>query len=73
MSDITWRASSHSFSNGNCVQVAAGMLVRDSKDPDGAVLVFPSGAWERFTAALKARRPQAHPSRLAASARTSSS
>lgn len=32
-----WRTSSFSEGSSNCVQVRAGQ-VRDSKDPDGAVL-----------------------------------
>jgi hypothetical protein len=68
-----WRKSSHSFSNGNCAEVAAwrksshstagscaevgqdGAVVgvRDSKDPDGPVLVFGPVAWVAFLAGLR--------------------
>lgn len=52
-----WRTSSHSGANGDCVEVAepaSGVVaVRDSKDPSGSVLAFPSGHWTAFTAALK--------------------
>ncbi len=55
---ITWRKSSYSGnSGGNCVEVgSAGRLiaVRDSKDPDGARLVFGREAWEAFAAKAKA-------------------
>ena len=69
-----WRKSSHSFSQGNCAEVAAwrkstasagegecvdvgqdGAVVgvRDSKDPDGAVLVFDAAAWRAFLATVR--------------------
>lgn len=45
MQDVTWRKSSCSSSDGDqCVELAgvgAGVAVRDSKDPDGAVLLVP--------------------------------
>lgn len=41
---IRWKKASHSRSNGECVEMAAldgeTIGVRDSKDPDGAVLRF---------------------------------
>jgi Domain of unknown function (DUF397) len=48
-----WRKSSYSGANGgNCVEVARnlpGMVaVRDSKDPDGPVLVVSAGSWRAF-------------------------
>ena len=54
-----WRTSSYSKANGNCAEVAvsaAGVLVRDSHDPDGPVLKFPAAKWAAFTAAVKDRR-----------------
>ena len=62
-----WRKSSHSFANGNCAEVAAWRKstasvsdghcaevgVRDSQDPDGAVLVFGPAAWVAFLAGLR--------------------
>jgi hypothetical protein len=66
---MDWRKSSYSFSNGNCLEwrwqksshsgacVEArqdgAVQVRDSKDPDGPVLMFPGSTWGRFVAALK--------------------
>ncbi|WP_371129513.1 DUF397 domain-containing protein [Streptomyces sp. TLI_105] len=54
-----WRTSSHSnTSGGNCVEVAdntPGLVpVRDSKRPDGPVLVVPAAAWAPFVEAVKA-------------------
>ncbi|MEU4820428.1 DUF397 domain-containing protein [Actinomadura citrea] len=44
LTDIKWRKSSYSASNGgNCVELAGaadGVAVRDSKDPDGPVLLL---------------------------------
>ena len=47
-----WRKSSYSGTNGNCVEVWFGadgtVRLRDSKDPDGGVLVFSAAEWSRF-------------------------
>jgi hypothetical protein len=47
-----WVKSSLSFSNGNCVEVASlpdGEIgVRNSRDPEGAVLRFTSDEWHAF-------------------------
>ena len=55
---IAWRKSSYSGNNGgDCVEVANAaplIAVRDSKDPDGARLVFGREAWEAFAAKAKA-------------------
>jgi hypothetical protein len=55
--DQCWRKPSYSGNGGgNCVEVGQSariVLVRDTKDRDGAVLAVSSDAWARFTAALK--------------------
>ncbi|WP_030625101.1 DUF397 domain-containing protein [Streptomyces sclerotialus] len=58
LSIAEWRKSSYSSGvSDNCVEVATnvpGVLpVRDSKVPDGPVLVFSTDAWTRFVATLK--------------------
>ena len=51
--DLQWRTSRRSAGNGACVEVATArrhVLVRDSKDQDGPVVQYPSGAWQTFLA-----------------------
>jgi Domain of unknown function (DUF397) len=47
-----WVKSSLSFSNQNCLEVAelpgGDVGVRNSRDPDGAVLRFTPGEWQAF-------------------------
>lgn len=54
----TWRKSTYSGGGGSeCVEVggaSAKVLVRDTKNLDGAVLDVAHRSWQRFTAALKA-------------------
>ncbi len=54
-----WRKSSYSGNGGgDCVEVATNLpgiiAVRDSKDPDGPVLIVSKDEWARFTARLRA-------------------
>ena len=58
---MRWVKSSFSFSNSNCVEVAARQagqgverLVRDSKNPSGPVLIFPPAAWDAFVREVRA-------------------
>jgi hypothetical protein len=51
-----WRRS-WACHEANCVEVAVdapGVLVRDSKDPDGPVLRFTSDEWTAFVAGVSA-------------------
>jgi hypothetical protein len=56
--EAIWHTSSRSNGQANCVEVARnlpGMVaVRDSKDPEGAVLVFTVGEWREFVSGVKA-------------------
>ena len=58
-SGATWRKSTYSNgSGGNCVEVAdlpSGRAVRDSKHPQGSVLVFTSDAWRAFLQGIESR------------------
>ena len=56
-----WIKSSYSGSQGgNCVEVAVGthdqVLVRDTKDREGATLAFAPNSWREFATQLKAGR-----------------
>jgi len=53
--EVGWRTSSYSASHGDCVEVAPapdGVLVRDSKDPDGPTLAVTTAQWRSFLATV---------------------
>lgn len=55
---LTWRKSSHSNANVNCVEIARvsdGVAVRDSKDPDGAALTFSAPSFRAFLTITRRR------------------
>jgi hypothetical protein len=53
-----WRVSSFSANGSTCVEVARNLpgviAVRDSKNPDGAALIFSPYQWQAFTAQVRA-------------------
>lgn len=53
-----WRKSTYSSDTANCVEFAllptSEIGVRDSKDPQGAVLAYTPSAWRTFVAAVQA-------------------
>ncbi|MFE6739190.1 DUF397 domain-containing protein [Streptomyces tubercidicus] len=58
LSTVGWRKSSYSNGDGgDCVEVVdnlPGIIpVRDSKDPHGPALIFPTAAWSSFVTAVK--------------------
>jgi len=56
---VSWRRSSYSIANGDCVEVAEQLgeiLLRDSKDPVGWVLRCSPKAWRVCVAALRTDR-----------------
>ncbi|MEU8522679.1 DUF397 domain-containing protein [Streptomyces sp. NBC_01216] len=58
LSGATWRKSTYSNGQGgDCVEVADGVPravpVRDSKNPEGPVLLVAAPAWAAFVAHLK--------------------
>jgi hypothetical protein len=55
MNERTWRKSSFSGSQANCVVVAAAdrVLVRDTKNRASVMLRFTPAAWRRFAGQVK--------------------
>jgi Domain of unknown function (DUF397) len=67
LNGAAWRKSSYSSGNaGNCVEVALipnpgattpVVALRDSKDPSGPALVFPTTEWRAFATAVQRSGP----------------
>lgn len=56
LTGTTWKKSTRSSANDNCVEVAANDRVvglRDSKDPNGPALALTPAAFDSFLATLK--------------------
>lgn len=56
----SWRKSSYSAANGDCVEVGhladCRIGVRDSKDASAAVLTFTPAGWRAFVSEVKRER-----------------
>jgi hypothetical protein len=55
-SQLHWYKSSRSAGNGACVEVAnlpSATAVRDSKDPQGPILIFSTESWQLFIATVR--------------------
>ena len=56
VAEDAWRKAKRSVGNGACVEVATGkdiVAVRDSKDPDGPILMPSAAGWRSFVAGAK--------------------
>lgn len=57
LADAVWRKSSYTMGESACVEVVDGLPgvlpVRDSKRPDGPVIVVDAGAWSTFVDGVK--------------------
>ncbi|GAA1229793.1 DUF397 domain-containing protein [Kitasatospora nipponensis] len=58
MTKATWRKSSYSDNSGACIEIADGQFpglvpVRDSKDPAGPTLTFPTTSFAAFVTGIK--------------------
>jgi hypothetical protein len=55
---LAWRKSSYSDSGGACVETAVlpdrRVALRDSKQPDGVILLYTAGEWSAFVTGVKA-------------------
>jgi len=58
LSGVRWHKSTRSGASGDCVEVADNLpnvvAVRDTKDPDGGMLVFAQSEWAAFIGGVKA-------------------
>ena len=48
---LPWRKAQSSVGNGACVELApadGNVALRDSKDPDGPVLIYTAAEWRAF-------------------------
>jgi len=58
LAGATWRTSTYSGAQGDCIEVAEGIAsavpVRDSKDQAGPALIFTPTAWQAFVAGVLA-------------------
>lgn len=61
LSRAEWHKSSYSSQDGNCVEVARNLpgivAIRDSKDPNGAMLVIAARGWHCFIRGISNTTP----------------
>jgi hypothetical protein len=54
---LDWRKAQHSVNNGECVELATPatgkIVIRDSKDPHGPVLMYSAAEWQAFLVRAK--------------------
>ena len=51
LSGLSWRKAQLSINNGECVELASvhgQVAVRDSKKPDGPILLYTAAEWHAF-------------------------
>jgi Domain of unknown function (DUF397) len=61
LSNASWRKSSFSGANNNCVEITGNLpgivAIRDSENPGGPTLAVTRARWAAFMAAVKAGEP----------------
>jgi hypothetical protein len=56
LASLTWVKSSHSGANGQCVEIGSGaghLAIRDSKNPNGPILVAAPSDYRKFLSAVR--------------------
>lgn len=54
--NLAWRKAQQSTNNGQCVEIASAVgkiAIRDSKDPDGPILVYTPAEFSAFLAGAR--------------------
>jgi hypothetical protein len=53
---MNWRKSSRSMNGGNCAEVGSSekvVVIRDTMNREGGMLMFEADVWETFISSLK--------------------